>query len=171
MAAIPVAPFPRALRRSLHAGNLFDRSLGDLSDRDPISRLPDRPVPAEFSLVTGLVTGFPPPGRPVWREPSCPYEREPGLLSEAINQTYEKVTWMPVPAPTEIWSLLSGVRRRMLTEVADGAPVTTTVFTTPEEALVSLPSPEGGVTPEMEKSNCVEEAKCGSEIRLAKSEK
>jgi hypothetical protein len=88
-----------------------------------------------------------------------------------MNPTYEKVTWMPVPAPTEIWSLVFGVRRRMVTEVSEGAPVTTTVLTAPEVALVSLPPPESGVTPEMEKSNCVGEAKCGSEIRLARSEK
>jgi hypothetical protein len=92
-------------------------------------------------------------------------------LSETMNPTYEKVTWMPVPAPTEIWSLVFGVRRRMVTEVSEGAPVTTTVLTAPEVALVSLPPPESGVTPEMEKSNCVGEAKCGSEIRLARSEK
>jgi hypothetical protein len=84
---------------------------------------------------------------------------------------YEKVTWMPVPAPTEIWSLVFGVRRKMLTEVSEDAPVTTTLLTTPVEELVSLPPPAGGVTPEMEKSNCVGEAKCGSEIRLARSEK
>lgn len=88
-----------------------------------------------------------------------------------MNPTYEKVTWMPVPAPTEIWSLVFGMRRRMVTEVSEGAPVTTTVLTAPEVALVSLPPPESGVTPEMEKSNCVGEAKCGSEIRLARSEK
>jgi hypothetical protein len=99
-------------------------------------------------------------------------EREkPGLLDRDDDPTYEKVTWMPVPAPTEIWSLVFGVRRRMATEVSEGTPVTTTVLTAPVEELVSLPPPGGGVTPEMKKSNCVGEAKCGSEIRLARSEK
>jgi hypothetical protein len=92
-------------------------------------------------------------------------------LSETLIPTYEKVTWMPVPAPTEIWSLVCGVRRRMVTEVSEGAPVTTTLLTAPVEELVSLPPPAGGVTPEMKKTNCVGEAKCGSEIRLARSEK
>jgi hypothetical protein len=88
-----------------------------------------------------------------------------------MNPTYEKVTWTPVPAPTEIWSLVSGVRRRMVTEVSEDSPVTTTLLTAPLEALVSLPPPAGGVTPEMTKSNWFGEAKCGSEIRLARSEK
>lgn len=88
-----------------------------------------------------------------------------------MNPTYEKVTWMPVPAPTEIWSWVFGVRRRMVTEIFESAPFTTTLLTAPAEALVSLPPPAGAVTPEMKKSNCVGEAKCGSEIRLARSEK
>lgn len=88
--------------------------------------------------------------------------------SETMDPSYEKVTWMPVPAPTEIWSLVSGVRRRMVTEVSEASPVTTTLLTAPVGALVSLPPPVGGVTPEITKSNWVGEAKCGSEIRLAR---
>ena len=66
---------------------------------------------------------------------------------------------MPVPAPTAIWSLVFGVRRRMVTEISEGAPFTTTALTTPAAELVSLPPPAGSVTPEIEKSNCVGEAK------------
>jgi hypothetical protein len=59
----------------------------------------------------------------------------------------------------------------MVTKVSAAAPVTTTVVTAPEEAPVWLPPPDGGVTPEIERSNSVGEAKWGSEIRLARSGK
>lgn len=77
---------------------------------------------------------------------------------------------MPEPPPTENWSWDSGVRRRILTDVDEEAGVTTTLLTAPVVELVVPPPPAASVTPEMEKSSSVGEAKCGSEIRLAKSE-
>jgi len=77
---------------------------------------------------------------------------------------------MPSPAPTAIWSWDSGVRNVIVTDVEAEAAVTATALTSPLGEVVVLPPPGGRVTPEIEKTNSVEETKCASDIRLLKSE-
>lgn len=77
---------------------------------------------------------------------------------------------MPVPAPTDTWSLVSGLRNRIFTAVSEAPAPSTTLLTTPFADVVDPEAEAGIVTPEIVKSNSVVDTKCGLETLLLRSE-
>lgn len=77
---------------------------------------------------------------------------------------------MALPAPTEIWSPVCGLRSKILTAVSEEPALRTTLLTSPLAEVVVPAAERGIVTPEIEKSNSVDDTKCGFETLLLKSE-